>query len=68
MKTKITESELAQRSAGLREKMAQLENQQTDEGWFDDAVNGVKGFFGGGQKQPAAAPAAPSAAPAADGL
>jgi len=63
MKTKITESELAQRSAGLREKIAQLESQQTDEGWFDDAVNGVKGFFGGGQKQPAAAPP-PAAAPA----
>jgi hypothetical protein len=41
MKTKITESELAQRSAGLSEKMAQLESQQTDERGFDDGVNGV---------------------------
>ena len=63
MKTKITESELASRSASLREKMAQLENQQANEGWFDDAVGGVKKFFGGGE-QPAAAPA-PAAAPPA---
>ena len=54
MKTKITESELAQRSAGLREKIAQLESQQTDEGFFD----GIKKFFGGGNTAAAPAPAA----------
>jgi LysM repeat protein len=62
MKTKITESELAQRSAGLREKIAQLESQQTDEGFFD----GVKNFLGFGDKAaPAAAatPPAPAATP-----
>ena len=64
MKKLITENELANRSASLREKMAQLENQQTDEGWFDDAIGGVKKFFGGGQ-QPAAAPASAQAAPVA---
>jgi hypothetical protein len=64
MKKLITENELASRSAGLREKMAQLESQQTDEGWFDDAVGGVKKFFGGGA-QPAAAPAAAQATPVA---
>lgn len=53
MKKIITEHELATRSAGLREKMVQLERQQTDEGWFDDAVGGVKKFLGYGDEAPA---------------
>ena len=60
MKTKITESELAQRSAGLREKIAQLESQQTDEGFFDAIKSGWNKLTGGGQ--PAAAPAPAAAA------
>jgi hypothetical protein len=62
MKTKITESELASRSAGLREKIAQLESQQTDEGIWDSIKSGWNSLTGGGQPA-AAAPAA--AAPAA---
>lgn len=61
MKKLITENELASRSASLREKMAQLENQQTDEGIWDTIKSGWNSLTGGGQ--PAAAPAA--AAPAA---
>jgi len=53
MRKIITEHELATRSAGLREKLVQLERQQTDEGWFDDAVGGVKKFLGYGDKAPA---------------
>lgn len=60
MKKLITESELASRSAGLREKMAQLESQKTDEGIWDSIKSGWNSLTGGGQ--PAAAPAA--AAPA----
>jgi hypothetical protein len=64
MKKLITESELASRSASLREKMAQLESQQTDEGIWDSIKSGWNSLTGGGQ--PAApAPAAPApAAPA----
>ena len=63
MKTKITESELASRSASLREKIAQLESQQTDEGFFDALKSGWNKLTGSGQ--PAAAPAPAAAAPAA---
>jgi len=58
MKKLITESELASRSASLREKMAQLESQQANEAWYDPRT-----WFGGGDKQqpPAAPPAAPAA-------
>jgi hypothetical protein len=61
MKKIITENELANRSASLREKMAQLESQQTDEAWYDPRT-----WFGGDNKEqpPAAPPAAPAAAPA----
>ena len=65
MKTKITESELASRSAGLREKIAQLESQQTDEGIWDSIKSGWNSLTGGGQPAattPAAAPA-PAATP-----
>ena len=62
MKKLITESELASRSASLREKMAQLESQQANEAWYDPRT-----WFGGGDKAPPAVPepAAPAAAPAA---
>jgi hypothetical protein len=59
MKTKITESELARRSASLREKMAQLESQQTDEGIWDSIKSGWNSLTGGGQPAAAAPPAAP---------
>jgi LysM repeat protein len=62
MKTKITESELAQRSAGLREKIAQLESQQTDEGIWDSIKSGWNSLTGGGQPA-AATPPAPAATP-----
>jgi hypothetical protein len=63
MKTKITESELARRSASLREKMAQLESQQTDEGFFDAIKSGWNALTGGGQPAAAATPPAPAATP-----
>jgi hypothetical protein len=67
---KITESQLKDKVNSLREYLKVYENQQTDEGWFDDAVGGVKKFFGGGNTAAAPAPAAaaaPAPAPAAAG-
>ena len=59
---KITEAQLKDKVNSLREYLKVYENQQTDEGWFDDAVGGVKKFFGGSN---AAAPAAAATPPAA---